>query len=376
MFICPKCGNEDPKKIGVKNGIPYCRSCISFSGRMAEKRNFSPRNVPLHLDYDLTEDQKNISGKVIEAYRKNQNVLIHAVCGAGKTELVFGVIAEALSEGKQVGFAVPRRDVVIDLFPRFKSAFPTADIVDVYGGHNDILEGEMILLTTHQLFRYEDYFDLLIFDEADAFPYDGNEVLEKLFQRASRGSCVMMSATPVRDMEEKTIKSGGIVLKLQKRHHGHPLPVPKIRTLLFGQEMYLLMKMRSFYRKNLPFFVFVPTVFLCERIFRFCHRFYRKGTCVHSRCKDRSEKISDFKNGAYLYLITTSVLERGVTIKNLQVIVLYADHGLYDEKTLVQISGRVGRKTDAWDGEVIWIGEYVSEEMEKARQAILRANGS
>lgn len=376
MFICPRCGNKDPKKIGYKNGVPYCRNCIAFSGRMAERSVFSPRKISLHLDYDLTEDQKKISERVKSAYRNRQNVLIHAVCGAGKTELVFEVIAEALSEGKQVGFTVPRRDVVIDLLPRFKGAFPTARIVGVYGGHNDVLEGEIILLTTHQLFRYENYFDLLIFDEADAFPYVGNEVLERLFQRALRGSYVMMSATPMKETEEKIVGSGGIVLKLQKRHHGHPLPVPEIRTFLFGQEICLLMQMRRFYRRNLPFFVFVPTIFLCERLFQLCHRIYEKGTYVHSRCKDRAKKISDFKSGKYLYLITTSVLERGVTIRNLQVIVLYADHSLYDEKTLVQISGRVGRKSDAWDGEVIWLGEYVSEAMEKARRAILYANGS
>ena len=46
-------------------------------------------------------------------------------------------------------------------------------------------------------------------------------------------------------------------------------------------------------------------------------------------------------------LRSTSVLERGVTIKNLQVIVFNAEHELYDEKSLIQISGRVGRKIDA-----------------------------
>jgi len=50
-----------------------------------------------------------------------------------------------------------------------------------FGDHHDALTGNIIVLTTHQLFRYEDYFDLLIFDEIDAFPYVGDLVLESFF---------------------------------------------------------------------------------------------------------------------------------------------------------------------------------------------------
>ena len=53
-------------------------------------------------------------------------------------------------------------------------------------------------------------------------------------------------------------------------------------------------------------------------------------------------------------MVTTAVLERGVTIKNLQVIVIDADNPIYDEYALIQISGRVGRKYDAPNGEVIF----------------------
>ena len=53
--------------------------------------------------------------------------------------------------------------------------------------------------------------------------------------------------------------------------------------------------------------------------------------------------------------MTTSILERGITIKNLQVIIYQADHTLFTEGILVQISGRVGRKYDAPNGDVIFI---------------------
>ena len=75
-----------------------------------------------------------------------------------------------------------------------------------------------------------------------------------------------------------------------------------------------------------------------------------------------------------LFLVTTSILERGVTIKNLQVIVYNADNYLFDSKALIQMAGRVGRKIDAYDGEVVFLGGYNSTSMQEAKRKILQAN--
>lgn len=169
-FCCPKCGNQDSKYIGFRNGQAYCRRCLSFQGSEAAQRFYPKRNIKPLINYELTSNQSIISQKVVENFKANSNTLIYAVTGAGKTELVFAVIVEALNQGLQVGFTIPRKDVVIELSERLKSAFPTIEIAVVYGGHVDNLEGQIVILTTHQLYRYPHYFDLLIFDEIDAFP--------------------------------------------------------------------------------------------------------------------------------------------------------------------------------------------------------------
>ena len=158
-----------------------------------------------------------------------QNVLVSAVCGAGKTELTYKVIHQSLILGKQVGFAIPRRDVVIEIFQRLKYVFPLNKVIAVYGGHHQILEGEIIVLTTHQLFRYENYFDLLIVDETDAFPFAGDEVLMNLLKRSLKGEYVMMSATVEKNYLNNFQKEGGCLISLDQRYHGHPLPVPQIK---------------------------------------------------------------------------------------------------------------------------------------------------
>lgn len=65
---------------------------------------------------------------------------------------------------------------------------------------------------------------------------------------------------------------------------------------------------------------------------------------MHSSRVERPALIESLRRGILHYLITTSILERGVTIPNLQVIIYGADHPIYDERVIEQISGRVGRK--------------------------------
>ena len=98
------------------------------------------------------------------------------------------------------------------------------------------------------------------------------------------------------------------------------------------------------------------------------------GNYVHSKHPNRAEVISAFRKGKYKYLVTTAVLERGVTIKNLQVIIYRADHSIYDQYSLVQIAGRAGRKKDAPTGEVIYLAERNTIEMDKSIKDIQKAN--
>ena len=57
------------------------------------------------------------------------------------------------------------------------------------------IRDRFIICTTHQLYRYPQYFDLLILDELDAFPYVNNEVLIGLLQNSIKGNYIYMSAT-------------------------------------------------------------------------------------------------------------------------------------------------------------------------------------
>ena len=97
---------------------------------------------------------------------------------------------------------------------------------------------------------------------------------------------------------------------------------------------------------------------------------FKNGNLVNSKTRKRDEIIKDFKEGKYKYLITTSILERGITIKGVQVIVYKSDHEIFNKFTLIQIAGRVGRKADSPYGDVLFISQNQSKEIEAAIKEI------
>ena len=76
----------------------------------------------------------------------------------------------------------------------------------------------------------------------------------------------------------------------------------------------------------------------------------------------------------YSFLVTTSVLERGVTVSNLQVIIWQSDHKIYEKGTLIQISGRVGRKKNAPNGDVIFLCDKVTNDIKECISEIKKNN--
>lgn len=370
-YVCPRCGNTNPRYFGNKNGSVYCRLCITFQGKEAREYKVDDFMSEPSLDYPLSSTQQFHSKQLLENFKDNKSSLVYAVCGSGKTELVYEVISYALSNGMHVGFAVPRREVVIDLYPRFIKAYKNKNIVMVFGGHNSILEGDIVLLTTHQLYRYDKYFDLLILDEIDAFPFKDNTLLINYFHKSVKGNFIMMSATPPDDIVKYFKKNKYPILSLHTRYHRHPLPVPQVKIRIgYFKLFYLIKKINEYKSLNKQVMIFTSSIAKCEDLYHFLKIFVKRGSFVHSKCLDRKDKINAFKKREYDYLVTTSVLERGVTIKDVQVIIYKSDDFMYEKGVLVQISGRVGRKIDAPTGEVIFLANKKTKAMKEAINAI------
>lgn len=233
--VCARCGNQDQKQFKkLKKGI-YCTACIAFGRYFVgeepegkEWKSLASLYGTFQLPFAMTSKQKECSDQILSHVRQNQNVLLYACCGAGKTEMVFPLLTDCLKTGKKVGLAVPRKDVVMELEIRLRASFSNASICAVYGDHHDVLEADIVLCTTHQLYRYVNVFEVLILDEVDAFPYKGNQMLRHFANQACKSTFVYMTATPDHELKKKVERKLIHEVTLFQRPHGHPLCIPKV----------------------------------------------------------------------------------------------------------------------------------------------------
>ncbi len=375
---CPRCLNEDPAYFykGVKGY--YCRKCISFSricieDSMEEVNLELPRNnsEEYTLEYPLTVEQQRIS-HLCATKIEETDILIHAITGAGKTELVVETIAMMLAKKKKVCFAIARRQVVLELAERFRKIFPHAKVVEVCGGYTSVLDGDLIVCTTHQLYRYYHAFDLLILDEPDAFPFYGNSVLHGIASTACSKHHIYLTATPDETLLQKVNEGSLQVLNLNQRPHKYPLPVPKVSSYFFLSRIIVLLKWIKKYDAS-PRMIFVPTIAMAKQLHFFLSVFMNVYICT-SKTVNRDEMIEKFRQDEKGICICTTVLERGVTIKNVNICVYLADHHVFNEASLIQMSGRAGRNFHYPKGDVLFITSKKSEVVRKCIEEIERAN--
>jgi competence protein ComFA len=369
---------------------PYCEECLTM-GRVrrctplfhvpdpspeAAGGNEAVQLPDILEPWGLSPAQKAASAEAIRFLadpsprgpkREPPGFLIWAVTGAGKTEMIFPLIEYALRRGGRICVATPRRDVVLELQPRIAKVFPSRNVVTLYGGSEQRWEqGEITLATTHQLLRFRGSFDLIIIDELDAFPFHNNPVLEHAARKACRpsGRYIFLSATPPAHLQ-KAARSGRLPhAKVPVRFHRHPLPVPvlvksrPVSSMLADGRIpqALLGELRNSLGRGAQIFVFVPAIRLADPLVGLLRRRFPETVIqgTSSRDPERTRKVQDFRDGRTRILVTTTILERGVTVPKTDVFILDAGSALFDEAALVQMAGRAGRSLNDPGGRVFF----------------------
>ncbi|MBC8080708.1 MAG: DEAD/DEAH box helicase family protein [Gorillibacterium sp.] len=326
-------------------------------------------------------------GREEASVRRFQSFLIWAVTGAGKTEMIFPLIEHEVRLGRNVLIATPRRDVVLELLPRMSKAFPNSMIIALYGGSEQRWEqGEITLATTHQLIRFRSRFDMVVIDELDAFPYHNNPMLKYAAEKSVKpgGRCIYLSATPPLAMQQQVKKGRLPCAKVPVRFHQQPLPIPwLLRTQPLAKWLHagrLPRKLKQLMDRSLSrgaqLFLFVPQIKWVPLLVALLEESY-PGIGVggtSSQDEERIDKVSSFRQKAIRILVTTTILERGVTIAKADVFVLDASAELFDEAALVQMAGRAGRSKDDPAGFVVFAAAELTRAQTGAVSQIRRMN--
>ncbi|MCF6515681.1 DEAD/DEAH box helicase family protein [Lactobacillus sp. S2-2] len=390
---CNRCNMNCEKELArLSENNYYCYYCVNLGAIklddiLVSKKaiSFKKQNNPLTWEGKLTKLQEKCSKELVRSLELKKTYLLCAVTGAGKTEILFSGIEWGLKRGFRICICSPRVDVCIELFPRISEAFLHTTIQLLHGKIDENYHyTQIVICTTHQLIRFKDAFDILIIDEVDSFPFMKNLLLEKAVIKAKKyfGGLVYLTATPNKYLLSKNKNMKIDYLPL--RFHRNLLPELKIhismnwyQKLLKNKLPKLLLKKIKYNIDNkIPFLLFVPEIKMIKMVEKalFFNEIKDNFDSVFSADPNRIEKVKKMRNKKILFLITTTILERGVTFPGIDVIILGAENRVFNCSSIIQIAGRVGRKEIRPYGNVDLFANFYNYNMIDAKKKIIEMN--
>ena len=390
-LFCQRCNSSILEEWYLPIGAYYCRECLLMKRVRSDQAlyYFSQEDFPkqdvLKWRGQLTPFQEKVSEGLIRAVKKKEPTLVHAVTGAGKTEMIYQVVSKVIDDGGAVCLASPRIDVCLELYKRLQNDF-ACDIALLHGESEPYFRTPLVVATTHQLLKFHHAFDLLIVDEVDAFPYVDNTMLYYAVKNSVKedGVRIFLTATSTDDLDRK-VRTGELKrLSLPRRFHGNPLIIPKPVWLSdfnrYLDKSQLSPKLKSSIEKQrrtgYPLLIFASEIKKGEKLKEILQEQFPKENIgfVSSVTEDRLEQVQAFRDGKLTILISTTILERGVTFPCVDVFVVEANHRLFTKSSLIQIGGRVGRSMDRPTGELLFFHDGLNASIKKAIKEIKQMN--
>nr|WP_243674388.1 helicase-related protein [Lentilactobacillus kisonensis] len=383
------------KAAALPNGQFYCYVCIQMKRMdtlhqlvfIEEPNRFPKKLDALSWDGQLTGLQEVCADMVVDVFKNRKRHLLWAVTGAGKTEMLFKGINWGIAHGKRIAIASPRIDVCIELFPRIQAAFQKTPVILLHGKSEQPYKySQIVICTTHQLLRFYHAFDILIIDEVDVFPFSGNPMLHFGVNNAIKpnGAMLYLTATPDQHLLSQVRRKRLSISYLPIRYHGHLLPEPtiiKIKNLshqitLKSLNKRILKMIAQLISQKQRFLLFVPHIKDLAAVKSAIQQAHIQANfdTVYSADPDRIEKVAAMRNRRLDFIITTTILERGVTFPGTDVLVLKADDAIFSAAALVQIAGRVGRSSERPDGRVLFYCESHCATVRSCQRQIRQMN--
>ena len=317
------------------------------------------------LPYELTLSQKNVWDEIKnDLYSKNQMVrLLQGDVGSGKTIIALLACLLSFESGYQSAIMVPTSILAHQHYDNFllllknininitiltgkdKGKSRIQKLKDIESGNANLIIGTHALIQEHVNFHS---IGLVIIDEQHKFG---------VFQRMSftnkgqKPSILVMSATPIPrtlclaaygDMDES---------KIIEKPEGR---LPIITTSLsLSKEKILINRLKDKLKKREKAYWVCPLIqeseeidlkAANERYLNLCKQFNDKVLLIHGQLKDKEKEniFYKFKNEDYKILVSTTVIEVGIDVKDATTIIIeHAER--FGLAQLHQLRGRVGR---------------------------------
>ncbi len=307
--------------------------------------------------YEETEDQL-AAIRDTKADMESSKIMDRLICGDvgfGKTEIAIRAAFKAVQEGKQVAYLVPTTilaqqhyntfvqrmkdfPVKVELMSRFRSAAEQKKTVEgLKKGMVDIVIGTHRILSGDVVFKD---LGLLIIDEEQRFGVSHKEKIKKLKENVD---VLTLTATPI----PRTLHMSLVGIRDMSVLEEAPEDRLPIQTYVmeYNEEMVREAIVREMARGGQVYYVYNRVNNIAD-IAAAIGNLVPEATVAfaHGQMKEQElERIMyDFINGEVDVLVSTTIIETGLDISNVNTIIIH-DSDNMGLSQLYQLRGRVGR---------------------------------
>lgn len=320
-------------------------------------------NLPFELTKDQLKSIEEIYNDMVDV--KQMNRLLQGDVGSGKTIVSFISLYMNYLAGYQGSLMAPTEILSIQHYNNIKKILPDLNIELLTGKtktkeKNEILKklknNEIdILIGTHSLISENVIYNnlgLVITDEQHRF---GVNQRANLKNKGTNPDILYMSATPIPrtyaltiygDMEVsniKTMPSGRIEVKTLLKKDSEIKSVLELmyKELKNNHQVYVIAPLIESNEESEMENVYE----LEEKMNKAFGKLYKVGI-LHGKMsnKEKDEVMNDFKDNKIQILVSTTVIEVGIDVKNATVITIF-DSYRFGLSALHQLRGRVGRSS-------------------------------
>lgn len=335
--------------------------------------------------YEETEDQLKAINET-KADMESDKIMDRLICGDvgfGKTEIAIRAAFKAVQDGKQVAYLVPTTVLAqqhyntfvqrladygpnIELLCRFKSPLQQKKTIErVKKGMTDIVIGTHRLLSKDVGFKN---LGLLVIDEEQRF---GVSDKEKIKEMKAAVDVISLTATPI----PRTLHMSLIGIRDMSIIKEAPLERMPIQTYImeYNSEIVREAIAREMSRGGQVYYIYNKTNTIADVAAKIKELVPEAEVAfAHGKMNERElEKIMlDFINGEIDVLVSTTIVETGIDISNVNTIIIH-DADKFGLSQLYQLRGRVGRSNKVAYAFLLYKKDkYIKEQAEKRLKAI------
>ncbi len=363
------------------NAVRQARKGVAFSPDGALMNDFT-----LSFPFQETEDQERAIRDVIQdmELQKPMDRLVCGDVGFGKTEVALRAAYKAVIDGYQVGILVPttilaqqhydsfvkrfeNTPVRVGMLSRFRSPKQLKVVLkELSEGSLDIVIGTHRLLSKDVIFKQ---LGLLVIDEEQRFGVKHKETVKKM---RTTVDTLTLSATPI----PRTLHMSLVGIRDISVINTPPMDRRAIRTRLLKFNDYVIQEAvnREIRRKG-QVFVIHNRVDSIYEVGQYLARILPnvRIAIAHGQMPEKNleQVMLDFIKGEYDILLSTTIVESGLDIPNVNTIVINNAHQ-FGLSQLYQLRGRVGRSNVQAYSYLMTPREKILSETARKRLAILQ----